>query len=155
MTRLNPNKLKVRFLPFPQSLDVLIPRRYTLTHSDRTGELFLTVGPEYDKKQVRGLFSRLMRDEIFAELVQKADECILNVYCQVSRGLGSRRFREGIFRRELPLVLESIRYGDREFFEKNGMFDKAQVIIHFCAKKSENDKTENWGSIGSYSISFG
>ena len=28
------------------------PRKYTLTHSDLTGDLYLTVAREYDKKQI-------------------------------------------------------------------------------------------------------
>lgn len=40
-----------------------MPRAYTLTHSDRTGDLFLSIGPKHDEAQVAGLYTRLMRDE--------------------------------------------------------------------------------------------
>jgi hypothetical protein len=154
MVRLNPTKLNVRYLPFPASSDRIIPRRYTLTHSDRTGDLFLTIGPEYDRSQIQGWYTRLMRDEVLAELVHVKDGYSLHVYCEVSRGFGTRRLREGIFRRELPLVLEAIRYGDRSLFDENPQLEETPVLIHFCAKKPENECVENWGVIGKYAISL-
>lgn len=152
MARLKPEKLKVRFhLPLSPS-DPIFPRRYTLTHSDRTGDLFLTIGPDYNYEQTKGWYTRLMRDEVLAELVQDKNGYSLHVYCEVSRGFGTRRFREAIFRRELHLVLEAIRYGDRELFERKPQLDASQVMIHFCTKKPENDYIENWGPISKYGI---
>jgi len=155
MARLDPSKLNVRVGLSPSSNDLILPRRFTLTHSDRTGDLFLTIGAEYNKKQIQGWYTRLMRDEVLAELVQAEDSYHLHVYCEVSWGFGSRKFRERIFRQELPLVLETIRYGDRDLFDNDTKLDEAQVIIHFCAKNPENNCIENWGVIGQYSISFG
>lgn len=34
------------------SIEDLLPRKYTLTHSDVTGELLLTIGPSYNRFQV-------------------------------------------------------------------------------------------------------
>ncbi|MFW9832165.1 MAG: staygreen family protein [Candidatus Thorarchaeota archaeon] len=152
MVRLRPSKLKVRFLDSPLLISQPFPRRYTLTHSDRTGELFLTIGKDYDYKQIKGWYTRLLRDEVLAELVQDNDVFALHVYCQVGRGLGSRGYRETIFRRELPLVFEAIRYGDRELFDKESTLDKTEIVVHFCAKRSENDTIENWGLINKYKI---
>lgn len=73
---------------------MVFPRRYTLTHSDRTADLFLTIGPEYIFDQFKGLYARLMRDEVLAELVEENDGITLHVYCEVCRGFGTRRFRE-------------------------------------------------------------
>jgi hypothetical protein len=59
-----PDKLHVRFIEPCGSEGPESPRRYTLTHSDLTGDLFLTIGPEYDKRQISGIYTRLMRDEV-------------------------------------------------------------------------------------------
>ena len=67
MKRLNPENLCINFLPRTTIEGPLIPRRYTLTHSDRTGELFLYVGIDYNKHQISGWYTRLMRDEVLAE----------------------------------------------------------------------------------------
>ncbi len=153
MPRLKPEKLNVRFHDSLSPIDLIFPRRYTLTHSDRTGDLFLTIGLDYDYEQIKGWYTRLMRDEVLAELVEEKGGYVLHVYCEVSRGFGTRRFREAIFRRELPLVLEAIRYGDRELFENEPELDSSQVLIHFCAKKPKDDFVENWGPISKYAPS--
>jgi hypothetical protein len=151
MRRLNPKKLHVRYNSPTSEKGPMHPRCYTLTHSDRTGDLFLTVGPEIDKKQIRGLYTRLMRDEVVAEWSQGEEGSELHVHCEVGRGLGSAKMRENIFRRELDLVLEAFRYGDRVFFEKHPILDSARILVHFHARKMMNDKVEDWGRPEDYS----
>eukprot|EP00899_Mesostigma_viride_P005441 jgi/Mesvir1/14899/Mv26262-RA.2 len=43
------------------------PRTYTLTHNDLTGDLLLSMGPHYNKKQIAGWYTQLLRDEVVAE----------------------------------------------------------------------------------------
>ena len=114
MSRLDSGKLHVRFAPGVATEGPLFPRRYTLTHSDLTGALFLTVAPEVDRKQIAGWYTRLMRDEVVAEWREGAEGPALHVSCHVSGGIvfGSARMRYGIFQRELPLVLAAFRRGD-------------------------------------------
>jgi hypothetical protein len=154
MARLKPEKLTVHFLQSHSSHSLALPRRYTLTHSDRTGDLFLTIGSDYNYNQIKGWYARLMRDEVLAELVQDPSGYSIHIYCEVCHGFGTRRLREFIIRRELPLVLEAIRYGDRELFDKESELDASQIIIHFCAKKPENDCIEKWGPISKYALSL-
>ena len=87
MKRLNPENLRTDFLPGTTSESPLIPRRYTLTHSDRTGKLFLCVGIDYNKRQISGRYTRLMRDEVLAEWKQNEGGYSLHVYLHVSGGL--------------------------------------------------------------------
>jgi len=67
MSRLKPEKLHVRFAAGVTPDEPITPRRYTLTHSDATGDLYLTIGPDYDRRQISGWYTRLMRDEVLAE----------------------------------------------------------------------------------------
>jgi len=152
MKRLNPEKLHVRYLSGSTPDTFVLPRRYTLTHSDRTGELFLTIGDRYDQKQISGLYTRFMRDEVVAELAEYGTDLILKVQCHVSGGfvLGSARWRYDIFHSELPLVLEAIRYGDRTIFENFPEADNAPVHVHFQSKNNRYDTIENWGVIRDY-----
>ena len=53
---------------------------------------------------------------------------------------GTASLRESIFRREMPLVLEAIRYGDRELFDSDAELDNIEVIVHF--RKSKTEKCE-------------
>lgn len=66
MSKLDPGKLHVTFNGGTSPVDLEFPRRYTLTHSDLTGDLFLTIGREYDEEHISGIYTRLMRDEVLA-----------------------------------------------------------------------------------------
>jgi hypothetical protein len=149
MERLNPDKLQVTYLAGTTPDSLTLPRRYTLTHSDITGQLFLSIGNDYDTKQISGLYTRLMRDEVLAEFTQEEDGLVFRVHCHVSGGfvLGTARWRYNIFRHELPLVLEAIRYGDRALFEQNPQLDNTPVLISFKSTDKRFNKVENWGTM--------
>lgn len=152
MKRLNPQKLHVAYLGDAAPEDLVLPRRYTLTHSDRTGELFLTISNAYDKKQISSLYTRLMRDEVLAEFIKEEDGLVFRVYCHVSGGFvfGTAKWRHGIFCHELPLVLEAIRFGDRNLFEKIPNLDNTPVLIHFQSTANRFNRVENWGTMADY-----
>jgi hypothetical protein len=149
MKRLNPDKLHVTYLVGATPGQLILPRRYTLTHSDITGELFLSIGVEFNKKQISGLYTRLMRDEVLAELTGDDGGSAFRVYCHISGGFvfGTARFRYNIFKSELPLVLEAIRYGDQVLFERNPELDNAPVFINFKSTNRRFNKVENWGTL--------
>jgi len=151
MERLNPDKLHVTYLAGTTPESLTLPRRYTLTHSDITGQLFLSIGNEYDTKQISRLYTRLMRDEVLAEFAEE-DSMVLKVYCHVSGGfvLGTAKWRYNIFHSELPLVLEAIRYGDKTVFEQNPQLDNTPVLIHFNSTDERFNQVENWGTMADY-----
>ena len=149
MERLNPEKLHVTYLTGTTPDNLILPRRYTLTHSDRTGDLFLSIGKKYNMKQISRLYTRLMRDEVLAELAEEEGGLVFRVYCHVSGGFvfGKAKWRYNIFRAELPLVLEAIRYGDRNLFEKNPQLDKTPLFINFRSTNNRFNKVEDWGTV--------
>ena len=112
----------------------------------------MSIGDSFQTKQISGLYTRLMRDEVLAELTDKDGNPELRVYCHVSGGfiLGTAKWRDDIFRRELPLVLEAIRYGDRVIFENNTELDKCPVNICFKSTYSAYNRNEDWGIIADY-----
>jgi hypothetical protein len=131
------------------------PRRYTLTHSDTTGDLFLAIGPAFDKAQISGWYTRLMRDEVLAEWQQGDDgQAALHVYCHVSGGLvfGTAAMRYAIFRQELPLVLECFRHGDRQLYEARSELDQAPVLVHYRSSRRRYRRIEQWGTPADYRI---
>jgi hypothetical protein len=147
MSRLKPEKLHVRFVSNTAPEGPVTPRRYTLTHSDATGDLFLTIGPDYDRKQISGWYTRLLRDEVLAEWREEENGSALHVHCHVSGGLvvGSAGWRDAIFQRELPLVLEAFRFGDRRLFEVQPELDQAPIWVHFHARQPRYNRVESWG----------
>ena len=152
MSRLRPGKLHVHLSEGSVADGPVMPRCYTLTHSDTTGELFLTIGPAFDRAQISGWYTRLMRDEVLAEWLEDEDGPALHVYCHVSGGLvfGTAGWRYAIFRRELPLVLEAFRYGDRQLFETHPELDRAPIRIHFRSHRRRYRRRERWGTPADY-----
>ena len=113
MTELNFNKLHIDFDNRLNDQRSKLPRFYTLTHSDITGDLFLSVGLTYNQEKLSGLYGKLMRDEILGEWIND-DRPSLHIHCHCSGGivLGSAKWRDSIFRYHMPTVLEAICYGD-------------------------------------------
>jgi hypothetical protein len=154
MGRLNPDKLHVSYLEGTTPEKLILPRCYTLTHSDATGDLFLSIGDEYNTRQISGLYTRLMRDEVLAELAGSGEQTEFKVYCHVSGGfvIGPARWRYDIFCSELPLVLEAIRYGDRTIFECNAKLDHVPVNIYFQSTSKRFNNGEQWGTMSKFII---
>ena len=152
MSRLRPEKLHVSLAEGVEADGPVTPRRYTLTHSDTTGELFLTIGPTFDEAQISGWYTRFMRDEVLAEWQQDNNGPSLRVYCHVSGGLvfGTAGWRYAIFRHELPLVLEALRYGDSALFAAHPELENAPIRIHFHARQRRYRRVERWGTPADY-----
>lgn len=153
MRHLNPEKLHVTHLTGADQAGPLSPRRYTLTHSDLTGELFLSIGRDYDRVALSQWYTRLMRDEVLAEWGVGNDNPSLMVHCHVSGGavFGWAGMRNRILHREMPLALEAIRFGDRLFVQAHPDLDTAVVWVRFHAAQTRYDVKENWGRLSDYS----
>lgn len=153
MGGLNPEKLHVRLLEPPPSQD-LSQVRYTLTHSDATGDLFLSLGRDYDRQALRGLAQRFMRDEVLAEWCLESGQPILKVYCHVSGGfiLGSATWRLSIFRRHMPQVLQAFRHGDQRRFAIHPELDQAEILVYFHSPRQKFNLIESWGEMGRYRL---
>ena len=147
MKKLDPDKLSVEYKPGVTPFSPISPRRYTLTHSDETGELFLTIGPEYDYTNVNP-----MRDEVLGEWRYEGKEYIFfgKVYVNGKFGPIQAGIRNRIFIRELPLALEAIRYGDRKFFNANPALKDAHIYIYFESSYPRYDREDYWGTFQEY-----
>ena len=149
MSKFNPEKLSVEFREGVTTTDPIIPRCYTLTHSDITAELFLTIGLifAYDKITV-------MRDEVFGEWVNAKEQYFyyVSLYVDGQLGQGETSIRDYVFRRELPLALEAIRYGDDDFFSAHPELDHVPIIVYFRSTSQQYSKIENWGTFSEYIV---
>ncbi len=153
MNTLDPDILHVKYLDGIEVNDFSLPRRYTLTHSDSTGHMFLGIGRNYCKEQISGLYTRFMRDEVLAEWKKYGDDYQLHVLCHVSGGLifGSRRMRLAIFKQHMPLVLEALRCGDRGIYERCPELNRSRILVHFCSRDPATDRIQGYGSISDFS----
>ncbi|TFD97118.1 staygreen family protein [Jeotgalibacillus salarius] len=145
--KLNPEKLTVEFSTGVTITEPVIGRKYTLTHSDITADLFLTIGLQFAFEKITS-----MRDEVLAEWKMANGFPFLYVYVYVDGAFDPAvtAVRDAIFRRELPLALEAIRYGDRKFFAAHPALDSAPIWIHFDSTNPMYNKFENWGTPGYY-----
>ncbi|ERI91831.1 hypothetical protein HMPREF1982_02874 [Clostridiales bacterium oral taxon 876 str. F0540] len=148
LARLNPEKLYVDFAPGVTRTDPIMGRSYTLTHSDTTGDLFLTVGLVFDYSKITS-----MRDEVLGRWNIYYNQYACYIYLYVDGEMGgaaASAVRNMIFRRELPLALEAIRYGDREFFYAHPTLNNAPIIVYFFSAFPQYNRVENWGTFADY-----
>jgi len=150
MSKLNPEKLSVELRQGVTSTKPIIPRRYTLTHSDITAELFLTIGLNYAYDKISA-----MRDEVLGEWVNVKNQYFYRVYLYVDGQFGAAAavIRNRIFVRELPLALEAIRYGDDKFFSVHPELNHVPIIVYFISTIPKFNRIENWGTFSKYEIS--
>jgi hypothetical protein len=118
-----------------------------LLHIQIFGDLFLSVGLEFDKKAISGFYTRLMRDEVLAEWLKREGKFSLHVYCHVSGGiiLGTAGWRYSIFKRELPLVFRCICNGDRELYDSHPNLKNSIIYVHFKSKKQKISQNRKMG----------
>ena len=148
MGRLNPEKLYVEFRPGVTTTQPILGRKYTLTHSDITAELFLTVGLQFAYDKITS-----MRDEVIAEWKYPNCGVLLYVYVYVGDyGPAVNAIRNTIFRRELPLALKAIVYGDQHLFKVNPPLMNAPIWIQFASSEPTYNRFEYWGTAMDYGL---
>jgi hypothetical protein len=138
-----PEKLTLAYIEGVTGTEPVIPRRYTLTHSDITGELYLAIGKQYAWDKINP-----KRDEVLGEWRKQGNSLYYCVYLHIDEGQFSQDVsakRIEIFRRELPLALSAIRYGDRLLFDTYPMLEHASIIVTFMSTYPQLAKQENWG----------
>ncbi len=152
MSRLHPDRLLITYSDLSVYDTSIIPRKYTLTHSDITGRLFLTIGKTYDHGKLKKWYTHFMRDEVLAEWQELEGQTVLAVYCHVSGGFvfGWASLRYRIFSQELPLALESFRYGDSALFSAHPELERSRIEIHFHSTLPRYNLIENRGVCGDY-----
>lgn len=124
----------------------VIGRKYTLTHSDITGELFLTIGKEYATDRISSI-----RDEVLGIF---RNDCGLYFYAYVlvddPTDEGRAQVRNRIFREELPGALSAIRAGDKGLFQVYPELDDVPIWIYFDSNEEQWEAYEYYGSFREY-----
>ena len=153
MNKFNPERLSVEYRDGITATEPVISRHHTLTHSDNTGELFLTIGTQFAWDKV----NNDMRDEVIGEWKTNGYYIYYNAYVMVNKegqdfNTAMRRYE--VFRRELPLALTAIRYGDGFIFDVYPALDNGLIIVNFISTYPQLYKQEIFGTFSSYSTSF-
>lgn len=149
MRKLKPEKV------FVQYRDKMLPdgpvtnRKYTITHSDITADLFVFIAESYAEDQITK-----MRDEVKIQW-EKTENGLALVGSVLVDGKGVKGLayiRNRIFYKEMPTALQALRQADRFLFDSKLTLDSTPVIIHFISTKVQYDKIYNFGVIGDYKL---
>ena len=90
-----------------------------------------------------------MRDEVMCEWRKTKKTYIFHAHVQVDNELENKTIsatRYNIFKQEMPLALEAIRFGDQRFFKYHSALDYVPIWIHFHSIYPEFNVIEYWGS---------
>lgn len=149
MKVLNPQKVFAQYRDGLKPYEPVIGRKYTIIHSDVTGELFVIIGNTYADDLITSL-----RDEV--KISWEINESRLMLIGSVTLdgdGIkGDAEIRSKIFYNEMPIALQALRQADRFLFEKHYSLDKAPVYIQFISNNPKLHKMYYYGSIGDYQI---
>jgi hypothetical protein len=151
MNKFNPKKLTVAYRNGVSATNPIIPRAHTLTHSDLSGDLLLTIGTHFALDNI----NTKLRDEVIGFWKMNGYSLYYNVYLLLDieeHDLNVAIRRNEVFRRELPLALTAIRYGDRFLFELNPNLDIALIHVNFLSIYPQLCKQESWGDFSCFSI---
>ncbi|NLZ49575.1 MAG: hypothetical protein GX895_12530 [Clostridiales bacterium] len=146
MNVFDPEKLYVEFRPGVTKIEPILGRKYTLTHSDMSAEIFLTIGLEFAYDKITSI-----RDEVLVEWLISDRGLIFYVYIYVGDFAPQvLAKRDAIFRMELPLALQAIIYGDSEFFYAHPQLDNTPIYVYFYSNDPNYNRYEYWGTIKDY-----
>ncbi|HHU74132.1 MAG TPA: hypothetical protein GXZ28_05830 [Clostridiales bacterium] len=149
MRELNYLKVFVQYRDEIKPYEPLIGRKYTIVHSDITGDLFVIISNNF----ADDLITRL-RDEVNIawEINETGFALIGSVIVDGEEEAGDADIRNKIFYNEMPTVLQALREADRFFFDKDSKLDDTPVYIQFVSSVPEYHKTHYFGEIGDYRI---
>ena len=146
MSSFNPQKLSVTLIPPATFASPIEGRKYTLTHSDMTAELFLAIGYGYNYESINWK----MRDEVLANWVKDSQGRLLLIgkaHVDDDRlNEQASHVRFSIFKKEMDTAVKGIVYGDRLFFAHYPPLLDAPIYIHYDSVFPQFNQTLNYGT---------
>lgn len=150
MSAFNPEKLFVRIMPPADSSQPINRRKYTLTHSDTTAQIFLDIGYVYNDEAI----NKTMRDEVLAEwrrtgyggfnLIGKA---------YVDDGEFSQdaaKLRLNTFKKEMDTAITAMVYGDLPFLSRYPALLDAPICIQYESSFPQFKQAYYYGTARKY-----
>ncbi len=138
------NRLTVSFIPPYGCTGPVEGRSYTLTHSDETGDLFLSIGGGIDSSRINWK----MRDEVIGTWQIRGGQYCLVCTVHISGGEFDEeksRSRFSIFQQELPLALKGMINGDKGLFDYYPWLLNAPIQVQFCSVYPEFNQVMYYG----------
>lgn len=141
------SKVSAEFRDGVKYSEPILGRKYTVTHSDDTTELFVTIGKKYAKDKFGPL-----RDQVLLEFKCCCGKLILKgrVELDLPGGGITTKQRSDIFMREMNVALSGIKTADRELFKTCSSLNKCPILIDFRSKDSGYHRELCFGTMSDY-----
>ncbi|WP_233880909.1 staygreen family protein [Virgibacillus halodenitrificans] len=146
MCTINLKKLSVRYIPPADFNQPVSNRKYTLTHSDTTGQLFLDIGYVYNYEAI----NPAQKDEVLAEWRNDPSMCMYLAGTvdvdgiQVIEATSAKRFE--IFNREMNTALQGMIYGDLPFYSYHPFLINAPIFISYNSAFPQYRQVKYYGT---------
>ncbi|MDF2614292.1 MAG: hypothetical protein K0S71_2078 [Clostridia bacterium] len=149
MKKINPEKVFTYYRDDVTKTSPIDGRKYTVTHSDETGDLFVTIGLNFAEDKISAA-----RDEVLLKWRINSQKPMLygTVLVDNKDTIGMPSIRNAIFIKEMPTALQAVRYADRALFEKYPQLDNIPIYIKFTSTKPKFDKLRYFGTMRLYRI---
>ncbi len=150
MSAFNPEKLFVRIIPPANSVQPIHGRRYTLTHSDTTAQIFLDIGYVYNDEAI----NKKMRDEVLAEWRRTGNggfNLIGKAYVDGGEfSQDTAKLRLTIFKKEMDTAIKAMIYGDLPFISRYPALLDAPIYIRYESNFPQYNQTFYYGTPRKY-----
>lgn len=127
----NTDKLKVNFIDPMTPTYFIENRKYTLTHSDTTGMLFLDVANFYNYDVI----NFKIRDDVLGEWIKSRNHCYTLCLYVYLKGIDiveiSKKYK--IFKENLELAITAILYGDIALLTKYKYLMNSPIYVNFSS----------------------
>lgn len=145
----NPDMLETTFVKPITMYNPIKGRKYTLTHSDDTGIMFLTIANEYNYSAI----NQVLRDELLGTWKIYNNRFKLFFYAYVG---DSDYFtcltKYKAFKYHMNLALQAIIYGDKELIKKYPELINCPIYIKFDSFIPMFNNYEFYGYVKDYVI---
>lgn len=124
------NKLQTTFIYPATPSKPVIGKKYTLTHSDTTGIMFLDIGTEYNYSAI----NEELRDELFGRWVFYDDDNSYKLFFYAFVGgdnFSTALKRYNIFKSHMNMAIQAIIYGDRYLFKEYPQLINTPIYVKF------------------------
>lgn len=150
MSTFHPSKLSVTLHPPATFSHPVTFRKYTLTHSDEIGDVFLDIGFFYNERAM----DVIIRDEVLAEWRSDGmGNFYLKGKVQVDIGeIDKKRseFRLTIFQKEMETAIKGIVFGDKALYANYPALLDSPIFIHYQSIFPEYNKILFYGTPRQY-----
>jgi len=147
--RFAPDKLKTTFVEPITLYSPIEGRKYTLTHSDDTGVLFLTIGNEYNCDAI----NEDLRDEVLGTWKVYYNSYILFFYIYVGDyDYEKALYRYNTFKSHMNDAIKAIIYGDRELLNQYPNLINTPIYVKFDSSIPMFDNYEFYGYVKDYIV---